>query len=419
MIFIKIRTIPSVKLIKLFITMVMLNLLLACSTFQQTVPLNKTWTTTWATATEDIRKGFWMSKGHFPPKPLKNDTLRMFMRTSIGGDVLRVKFSNAFGKHPVTIQHAHIAMADQPHASATNGMIKQATDTALTFSGHAEVVISPGQTLYSDAVDFQLEPLSVVAISLHYGDIDQQPITGHRGARTSSFFAQGNAVSDVAMNGAIKKDIWYTATGIEVQMGDTGKVIVAMGDSITDGNGTQYNYHTRWTDYLASRLTKNTTTAQVAMANVGIGGSSSAMGVQRFQRDVLDISSAQWLIVFIGVNDIVYGNNRSADFVINNHKAMAEKARAKGLKVYGATITPMGKNATAVNEAKRQAVNAWMRTSAVNEGIYDAVVDFDAVARDPKRTTYLLPAYAKDDLHLNITGYKALADSIDLNLFTE
>jgi len=341
------------------------------------------------------------------------------MRTSVGGDVLRVKFSNAFGKKPVTINNAHIAMAEQPNASENNGEINIATDSTLTFNGNNNVIIAPGETLYSDALYFDLAPLSVVAVSIQYGDIDEKPITGHRGARTASFFAKGNAVSDQAMNNAVRKDIWYTATGIEVQAPADNKVIVAMGDSITDGYGTKYNYHTRWTDYLATRLSKNPATTDIAMANVGIGGSSTAMGVERFQRDVLDLEAAHWALIFIGVNDIVFGKNPSAAYVINNYKEMAVQARKNGLKVYGATITPMGKYATPEKEAMRAEVNKWIRTTAVNNGIYNGVIDFDAAARDPKRPTYLLPAYAVDDLHLNITGYEALANAVDLNLFIE
>jgi lysophospholipase L1-like esterase len=392
--------------------------LMACSSIAKMQSKEQIWATTWATATEDIREGFWMSKGHFPPKPLSNDTVRLFTRTSIAGDVVRVKFSNAFGKSPVTLQAVHLAMAEKPNSSETNGRIKPETDTALKFDGQLSVILQPGETLYSDPIDFNLPPLSTVAVSIHYGDIDEKPITGHRGARTTSFFATGNAVSDVAMDGAVKKDVWYTMTGIEVKASAKSKVIVAMGDSITDGYGTQYNHHTRWTDYLAERLSKNKATANVGVANVGIGGSSSGMGVQRFQRDVLDLSAAHWVVIFIGVNDIVYGQTPSATKIIDSYKAMALKAREKGLKVYGATITPMGGKATPEKESIRELVNTWVRTTAITEGYYDDVIDFDLAARNPQNPTYLLPAYAVDDLHLNITGYQALADFIDLRLFT-
>ncbi|NVK57725.1 MAG: GDSL family lipase [Alteromonadaceae bacterium] len=393
-------------------------LLSGCAVTPQTHESATSWTTTWATATEDIREGFWMSKGHFPPMPLKDNTLRMFMRTSIGGSTVRVKFSNAFGTTPITIQSAHLAQAKTANASETNGAIDISTDTPLTFSGAATVTIAPGETLYSDQVDFPLTPLEVVAISIHYGNIAQKPITGHRGARTTSFFAEGNTVSSQAMGDVTTKDVWYTATAIEVLAPTAGKTVVAMGDSITDGYGTRYNYHTRWTDYLAERLQNNPDTAAVAMANMGIGGAGAAMSIDRFERDVAQIKGAGWLVIFIGINDIVYGDNRDASYLINQYKEMAELARGQGLAVIGATITPMGDHSKkAGKEATRQAVNNWIRATALQDNIYDSVIDFDKIVRDPKRPAYLLPDYAVDDLHLNITGYQAMADAVDLTLF--
>lgn len=410
----------SAKLAITFISALFVLMLSGCMSTSEPHSDNRAWVTTWATATEDIREGFWMSKGHFPPKPLKNDTLRMFMRTSIGGDTLRIKFSNEFGTSPITIQVAHIAEAATPDASATDGAINTATDTALTFAGSAGTVIAAGETVYSDPVEFKLAPLDVVALSVKYGDIAEKPITGHRGARTTSFFATGDKVSAPNLADAVKKDVWYTTTAIEVLQPDSFKTIVAMGDSITDGYGTKYNHHTRWTDYLAERLTNNPATATVGMANVGIGGAGSEMSVERYGRDVSNIKGANWLIIFIGVNDIVYGNNRPASYVIDNYKAMADKAHAEGLMVYGVTITPMGKHSEdADKENVRQEVNHWIRVTAQKEGYYDGFIDFDEIVRDPQKPTHMLPEYAVDDLHLNITGYKTLADAVDLTLFED
>ncbi|TVZ39261.1 lysophospholipase L1-like esterase [Alteromonadaceae bacterium 2753L.S.0a.02] len=376
------------------------------------------WTTTWATATEDIKEGFWMSKGHFPPKPLQNDTLRMFMRTSIGGDKVRIKFSNVFGQSPVIIRTAHLAEAVTPNASASNGGIKTNTDIMLTFSGKRDVVIPPGSFTYSDPVVFDLSPLEVVSISIQYGDIDEKPITGHRGSRTTSFFGTGNQVSQADMIDAVKKDVWYTVTAIEVLNTPPPKAVVAIGDSITDGYGTEYNYHTRWTDYLAERLVQNPDTKPVAVANAGIGGAGSSLSVEHFQRDVLDINGAHWVIIFVGVNDIVYGKKLSASRIIKNYTKMANLAHEQGLKVYGATIIPMGTHSEiSEKEFARRQINEWIRTTAVKDGIYDDFIDFDRVARDPERPQFLLSKYAVDDLHMNKTGYKALADAVELRLF--
>lgn len=376
------------------------------------------WTTTWATAVEDIRSGFWMADGYFPPKPMAHNTYRMFVRTSVGGELVRFRFSNAYGTSPVTINAAHMALAADADSSATDGDIDADTDTALKFRGGASTVIPPGGVVYSDPVKFSLSPLSLVAVSIRYGKIADDPISGHRGSRTTSFFAEGNAVSDDDMAGAVKKDVWYTLTGIEVMAPMSSKAVIAMGDSITDGNGTLYNYHTRWTDFLGTRLVGNAPTEGVGVANMGIGGSGAGMALDRLKRDVLDQRAARWMVIFIGVNDIVYGNAQASS-LISTYTDMANQAHAAGLKVYGATITPMGNAANASQKAVRQDVNTWIRTTALSSGIFDGCIDFDATMRDPSNPEFTLPAYRKDDLHMNPTGYEAMADSIDLSLFVD
>ncbi|MBB3206174.1 lysophospholipase L1-like esterase [Rhodopirellula rubra] len=376
------------------------------------------WVTTWATAAEEIKSGFWMAKGYAPPVPLENSTIRMFLRNSMGGERLRLRFSNVFGTSPVTINTAHIALAAKDDSSATDGDINTDTDTKLKFDGDLSVVIPPGETVYCDPVDFTLPDLSVVAVSIHYGKTQDDPVTGHRGSRTTSFFAKGNAVAVSDMAEQIKKDVWYTLTGIEVLAPSSSKTVVAIGDSITDGNGTKYNYNTRWTDYLATRLSKHESTSDVGVANMGIGGSGVRMAMERFQRDVLDQHAARWLVLLIGVNDIVYGK-APASKLIDAYMEMARRAHENGLKVYGATITPMGGAASVEQEQVRQEVNAWIRTTAVETGVFDACVDFDRPVLDELDNTSMRSAYKKDDLHLNPTGYQALADAIDLNLFVD
>lgn len=394
-------------------TLILLATGIACCMQQVARAEDGHWVTTWATATENVT-----DTNYLPPHPLAHNTMRMFVRTSIGGELLRFRFSNAYGQEPVTINAAHAALAANADSSATGGDIDTATDTNLRFGGAPGTVIPPGEEIFTDPVKFSLPALSVVAVSVHYGDIAHSPVTGHRGSRTTSFVEDGNAVSapDLALAG--KRDAWWTLTGIDVMASASGKAVLAMGDSITDGNGTRYNYHTRWTDFLASRLRANEPTAGVGVGNMGIGATGTGQAQTRFRRDVLEQSGARWVIVFIGINDIVYGN-RPASYLEEAYTDMANQAQAHGLKIYGATITPAGGAATSGEESVRQQVNTWIRTTAVSSGIFDGVIDFDAAARDPENPAYLLPAYAKDDLHLNPAGYEALADAIDLSLFVE
>jgi lysophospholipase L1-like esterase len=372
------------------------------------------WTTTWATATENIVR----NREYSPKATLAQSTYRMFLRTSIGGERLRFKFSNVYGKSPVTIDSAHFALAANEDSSAGSGTINTSTDTIIKFGGASSAVIPPGEVIFSDPVDFRLPALSLMAVSIHYGEIANDPITGHRGSRTTSFFKPGNVVSDADMSGATKQDVWYTLVGIEVMAPKSSGTIVAMGDSITDGNSTRYNYNTRWTDFLATRLSTNPVTAGVGMANMGIGATGVDLAKSRFNRDVLEQAGARWVIIFIGVNDI--GANRPASFVTSAYTEMAKQAHANGMKVYGATITPIQGNGyySVAHEAARQEVNTWIKTTAITNGILDGFMDFSAyVAAPDSNPPTLKPSYTSDHLHMNPAGYKALADAIDLDKF--
>lgn len=405
------------ELTSVFVRAIRLTVLMAASIVCLMQPTARAedghWTTTWATATE----GF-TDTTYLPPKPLAQNTMRMFVRTSVGGELLRFRFSNAYGTEPVAINAAHFALAASVDSSATSGDINTNTDTALKFGGAPSTVIPPGGVIYSDPVKFSLHALSLVAISVYYGEIANSPMTGHRGSRTTSYVADGNAVSAPNLALASKKDAWWTLTGIDVMAPMSSKSVFAMGDSITDGNGTLYNYNTRWTDYLAARLGTNGPTAGVGVGNMGIGGTGSGLALTRFRRDVLDQSAARWVIIFIGVNDIIYGN-QPVSYLTNAYTTMASQAHARGLKVYGATITPMGNAANSSQRTVRQDVNAWIRTTAISSGIFDGYIDFDATMRDPSNPEYTLPAYANGDLHMNPTGYEAMGNSIDLNLFVD
>jgi lysophospholipase L1-like esterase len=222
------------------------------------------------------------------------------------------------------------------------------------------------------------------------------------------------------MPGASSTAHWYIITGIEVLADSSSKTIVVLGDSITDGRGSTTDGNDRWPDNLAKRLATNASTAGVAVANMGIGGNAIFGGlgpaaVNRFDRDVLNQSGVRWVIVFEGVNDI--GGGTTETTITNALAQFVDKAHARNLLAYGATITPFGGNSyySTAHEAARQAVNNWIRTS----GKYDAVIDFDAMVRDPVALTNLLSAYnSGDGLHLNPAGYQAMANGIDLTLFS-
>jgi len=324
----------------------------------------------------------------------------------------------------VVIHSAHIALTGGA-GSAGNGEINPATDKPLVFRGAPSVEIPPGEAILSDPCDFDLPALTNVAVSIFFGNISATTINGHPGSRTTSFILAANVVKAANMAGAAKTAHWYIITGVEVLADHLSKSVVTLGDSITDGRGSTTDGNDRWPDNLARRLATNAPTAGVAVVNMGIGGNAIFGGlgpaaVARFDRDVLNQSGARWLILFEGVNDIGGATDSVypalATNLISAYTQFANKAHAHNLRAYGATITPFGGNSyyTTAHEAARQTVNAWFRTNTV----YDGLIDFDAIARDPVTLTNLLPAYdTGDHLHLNPTGYQAMANAIDLNLF--
>lgn len=200
---------------------------------------------------------------------------------------------------------------------------------------------------------------------------------------------------------------------------------MALGDSITDGHGSKDDKNNRWPDDLAKRLQASAGTRNVAVLNEGIGGNAVLRGglgptaLSRFERDVLGQESVRWLIVLEGVNDIGGSrgtNSTVAQDLIAAYQKLIDRAHAQKIRVYGATIVPFGGSgyASAAHEAARQTVNEWIRTS----GKFDAVIDFDAVVRDPQNPARLLPAAdSRDHLHPGVKGYQMMADAIDLKLF--
>lgn len=397
------------------------------------------WVGTWACGPQMVENT--SSQNNLPPAPLAYSTLRQFVHTTLGGHHVRVRFSNAYGKYStncVVIQSAHIALAAGT-GSAANGVINPATDTPLTFHGGTSVVIPPGETVWSDPCHFDLPAQTNVAVSIYYGYVEPNnvnagnAITGHPGSRTTSYIRSGNWVSATSISNSVAGTAttlhWYTITGVDVLADSSSHAIAIIGDSITDGRGSDNDLNDRWPDEFANRLATNPPTASVAVLNQGIGGGGifgglGPAGVNRFDRDVWEQSGARWLIVFIGVNDIG-GDSTStnttqaaafAQDMIAVYTSWANKAHDHNMLAYGATITPFGGNGyySAIHEYERQYVNAWFRTN----NVYNGVIDLDAAMRSSTNAAYLNAAYEFEWLHFNPTGNQAAANAIDLNLFT-
>ena len=371
------------------------------------------WLGTWAASQQLVEPR------NMPPAPLARSTLRQVIHLSVGGSRIRVRLSNVFGDGPLAIGAARVAH------SAGGSAIDSATQRALTFGGADSVTIPAGQAATSDPLDYQVAPLSNLALTLRIGAAPAA-LSGHPGSRTTSYLEAGDRVAAAAMTDAATTEHWYVIGGLDVVA--EGAAVVTLGNSITDGRGSGTDRDDRWPDNLARRLQADPRTQQVSVLNAGIGGNKILAGglgptaLERLDRDVLEASGVRWVVLLEGVNDIGGASEPGAATdmareLIPAYRRIMQQVRGRGLRIYGATITPFGGSFYDSDEREqaRQIVNRWIRTS----GSFDAVIDFDAVARDPANPRRLRPALdSGDHLHLNEAGYRTMADAIDLGLFT-
>ncbi len=382
------------------------------------------WVGSWATS-EQIPE----PRNALPAEALRDATLRQIVHLSIGGDVLRVHLSNAFGTAPLRIAAARIARAIAPGSPA----IDAATDTMLTFGGRSDVIVPDGAEYISDPVRFAAPAGSSLAISLHL-DRAPQGETSHPGSRATSYLAQGDVVSAPDLPRATTFDHWFQIAGVDVAASPRATAVVILGDSIADGHASTTNGNDRWSDDLARRV--HAAGLALGVLNQGIGGNRllhDGLGpnaLARFDRDVLAQAGVRYLIVQEGINDIGTFDPQGelppsahAAFVHAVEGALEQivlRAHAAGIAVYGGTLTPFVGSSyyrpKPVSEADREAVNRWIR----QPGHFDDVIDFDAVMRDPARPDRLRPSFdSGDHLHPSPAGYRAMAAAVPLSLFRQ
>jgi lysophospholipase L1-like esterase len=363
-----------------------------------------------------------------PADDLKDITLRQIVHVSLGGTRLQLRLSNRFGIAPLRFTSVHVA-----RPTSTAGHIVMGSDRAVIFSGRPDVILPAGADYVSDPVEYTLEPLSDLAVTIHVDALPETQ-TGHPGSRTTSYLAHGNFVSASDLPNPETIDHWYFLSGVDVAGTPASKVIVAFGDSITDGHGATLDANDRWPDVLAKRLAAGPAKERFAVLNQGIGGNRLLLdgiatnALARFDQDVLVQASVNYLIVLEGINDIgmlVHGGEVSqaehellVHRIVAAYEQMIMRAHKRGIQVVGATILPFGGSAFyhpgPTSEADRQAVNQWIRAT----GHFDAVIDFDAVMREPQHPDHLLPALdSGDHLHPSPAGYAAMGNAIPLSLF--
>ncbi len=344
---------------------------------------------------------------------IENATMRQVVRVSIPGNKIRLTFSNLYGSSSLVMQKVHLAESTGGHS------INTGTDIAVTFSGSESVTIPAGGAVTSDALDYNLPALTNMAITIYFGSVPLT-ISGHVGSRTTSYYQSGDAVTASSLTSPSSSVRWYVIAGIDVYEEDDARVVVAFGDSITDGYGTTTDAQNRWTDHLATLLQGDTETSDVGVLNQGIGGTLVAgSGLNRLHRDVLDQTDVSYLVILYGVNDILFANSASLQ-IISAYQSIITDAHSNNILVYGGTIMPFGGSSyyTAARETVRQEVNAWIRSTSSAAGGFDAVIDFDAALRDPSDDTKLISSCTVDGLHPNPAGYEIMAEAINLNLFS-
>ncbi|MFO1028156.1 MAG: SGNH/GDSL hydrolase family protein [Acetobacteraceae bacterium] len=374
----------------------------------------------------------WVGTWTVAPAPAEgvafnNITLRMNGRVSLGGRVVRVRLTNAHGTRPLRIGSAHVGLR------AGGPAIVPGTDRVLTFGGSPTAVIPTGSLLISDPVELDVPPLGDIAITMHLPD-DLQPsfgITGRYARLTNYISPLGNFAGEQVMPVGKITDDWYIVSGVDV-LADTGAgAVVALGDSLTDGNISTHDVYANWPSQLARRLVARPGGRKMAVMNQGLGGNRilhdirGDSGLRRFDRDVLAQSGVTHCIVLLGTNDLRNRQGKAeeeanAPAMIAGLKQFALRAHAAGVKIFVGTITPF-ENETFLpgawnpaREAVREAVNAWIR----GNDMFDAVIDFDEAVRDPERPSSMLPVWdCGDHLHQSDAGYNHMGDVIDLSLF--
>jgi len=388
------------------------------------------WVGTWAAAPHDAT---FVLPGTQPLREIENQTVRMIVPSSVGGRRVRVRFSNGYGKTPLTLTSVHIALRKDKSA------IVAGSDRALTFGQKASFTIPPGARAVSDPVDLVVPDGSDVAISVFSrGKADLTTVHGTV-PYASYVSGRGDFAGATDVPNATTQQSWYWIDGLDVVASAETDAVVTFGDSITDGAASTPESNGSWPSVLAARL--RAAGAKTAVLNVGISGNrvlhdgAGINALARFDTDVLAQPGVRTVIILEGINDIgfpnipasVFGRGAGADAfdpkadevsaeeIIGGLRQLIERAHIHGLRVIGGTLTPYDGAFyfSAAGEAKRQVVNTWIRTSKA----FDGVVDFDAAVRDPEHPSKFIPALQSgDNLHPSNAGYKKMADAIDLSL---
>jgi len=384
------------------------------------------WVATWASSPQAAIPD--------PDEPLlkiEDQTVRERVRISVGGDQIRIRLSNEYGSEPLIIGSATVALPNDPAG------VKLSSIHTVTFGGSNSVIIPTGAPILSDPIALSVAPGSEISISLYFPKRVATPTLHELALKHAVVSPHGDHTHAEKIEAGTLTESSILVSAVLVPARPSQRLLVAFGDSVTDGDGSTIDADHNWPGDLARRLANTSAGSNLAVVNEGIAGNrllSDDYGVSalaRFDRDALSQPGITHIVLLEGMNDICFPGAklggeylakpediRTADEVIGAYRQLIARAHAHGIKLIGATLTPFEGVVipgyySESKEAMRQTINKWIRTS----GSFDAVIDFDAVVRDPDHPTRLSPRFAsKDHLHPNDAGYKAMADSIDLRL---
>lgn len=366
------------------------------------------WAGTWASAPVQADE----------KRVLHEETLRQIVHTSIGGSHVRIHISNLFGTQPLRIEDVHIARANRGPS------IVPGTDRSLHFDGQPFVVIPAGEAAISDSIGFNVPALTDIAVTMYLPGSVIAP-TFHPSAHRTNYIASGDVSSAETMIDPKTAASYYLLTNVDVEDRNAKGAVVTLGASITEGYITTQGANCSWPSVLAERLQQSG--QNIAVLNEGIAGNrlltdgAGAKALSRLERDVLSQPGVRWVIFSDDpINDL--GSTRpqpTAAALIDGMQQLIKKAHSKNIKVLCSTLTPYeGANYwTPTGEAAREEVNTFIRSMASG---CDAVIDQDAATHDPAHPTRYLSEYDNGDhLHPNDAGHRAIANVIDLSLFSQ